>query len=84
MPVTHGVAGSSPVRTARSLEEIQGFFFYIISETVDFAYANSFCTTYLFACAKRNVSLHKTSCISAKHSSKLVDFALDLHYLFIR
>ena len=83
MPVTHGVAGSSPVRTARSLEEIQGFFFYIISETADFACANSFCTTYLFAGAK-NVSLHKTSCISAKHSSKLVDFALDLYYLYIR
>lgn len=26
MPVTHGVAGSSPVRTAKSLGEIQGFF----------------------------------------------------------
>ena len=28
--------------------------------------------------------LHKESCISAKHSSKLGDFALDLHFLCIR
>ena len=28
--------------------------------------------------------LHKISCISAKQSSKLVDSALDLHYLWIR
>ena len=27
------------------------------------------------------LSLHKISCISAKQPSKLVDFALDLHYL---
>ena len=30
------------------------------------------------------LSLHKISCISAKQSSKLVDFALDLHYLCIK
>ena len=30
------------------------------------------------------LSLHKISCISAKQSSKLVDSALDLHYLWIR
>ncbi|CAL2057511.1 hypothetical protein T190820D02B_10841 [Tenacibaculum sp. 190524A05c] len=35
MPVTHGVAGSSPVQTAKSSQNFESFFLYIKSKNLN-------------------------------------------------